>query len=73
MTGTSTDPIFDLAVVVADLLADAGMAFVEDDRVGALGETLTDFLAREHLAVDTDRGAAYFREAEADGQRLILE
>jgi len=62
-----------LAVAVADLAADIGMAFIDDDRVGALGKSLRDFLAREHIAVDTDRGATYFRSAEEYVQRFACE
>lgn len=41
---TSPDPMTVIAEQVATRLAEEGIAFVEDDRVPALAETLTAFL-----------------------------
>jgi hypothetical protein len=54
------DPMMNLAEAVAAVTADTGMAFIEDDKIGALRETLAEFLARERIPLDLEDGIAYY-------------
>ncbi|WP_412748807.1 hypothetical protein [Krasilnikovia sp. M28-CT-15] len=45
------DPLMDIAEQVADWLADRGYAFVEDDKLPALADTLRAFLRTAGIAV----------------------
>lgn len=52
MTVQSTDPMLIIADAVTDSLSQCGYAFVEDDMVEALADTLKSFLKTAGVSVD---------------------
>jgi hypothetical protein len=55
----STDPMIDIADAVSALLADGGVAFVEDDHVEALADTLSAFFKTAGIPIDQALAVAF--------------
>ena len=53
----SSDPMLTIADSVTDSLSQCGYAFVEDDKVEALADTLKSFLKTAGIRVDPDAAA----------------
>jgi hypothetical protein len=56
---SSTDPMIDIADAVSALLADTGVAFVEDDHVEALADTLSAFFKTADIPIDQALAVAF--------------
>jgi|tagenome__1003787_1003787.scaffolds.fasta_scaffold20036812_2 hypothetical protein len=65
MTALHADPMMDVASAVSALFGDTGYAFVEDDQLDALADTLKAFLKTAGIPTDDARAAAFYRGVDA--------
>jgi hypothetical protein len=63
MTVLSSDPMLTIADQVTYCLSQCGYAFVEDDKVEALADTLKSFLKTAGISVNEAEAAAHLAEA----------
>ncbi|MEV6341869.1 hypothetical protein [Actinoplanes sp. NPDC051851] len=54
MTTSDEDPVWRIAVQVADCFSQGGYAFVEDDMIDSLAATLRTFLERAGISTSDD-------------------
>jgi hypothetical protein len=57
-----TDPILAIADNVADMIADCGYAYVEDEHLDGLAAALRSFLNSAGIPVNPERAVAQLRE-----------
>ena len=62
MMAPQADPMMAVAEAVSDLIGDIGFAFVEDDHLQALADTLRAFLQTAGIPTDDARTAVLYRE-----------
>ena len=63
MNSLQPNPIMDIAVSVACTLSDAGYAFVEDDKLEALADTLGSFLRSAEIPVHDEPCITHYQKA----------
>jgi hypothetical protein len=64
MSTPTTEPPLLIAAMVADAIAGIGYAFVEDDKIEELAQTLDSFFATQGIPTNCSQAVEYFQEVE---------
>jgi len=63
MGDPSEDPLISLASAISDLFGEIGFAYLDDEKVEALADTLRAFFKAAEISIDEARASEHFVQA----------